>query len=161
MNNEALTELKNLTSAVTFEDLLPNTDFEWIVTTLGIKGNIVVKAAQEAYEYIYDLSLGGLIPVPQEDGSIGLFINTSDEEPLFILEAPYLYDAAEEYSTALTMTLAGDGTLTLTADAEWINAPERVLPVVIDPTLNTIEEHWHSRCACFKRLSQFNIHRPE
>jgi len=135
LHNETFTELKNLTSAVAFEDILPDTDFEWIVTSLGIKGNVVVKAAREAYEYIYDLSLGGLTPVPQEDGSIALFVNISDEEPLFALEAPYMYDAAEKYSTALTMTLAGDGTLTLTADAEWINAEERVLPVVIDPTL--------------------------
>ena len=52
----------------------------------------------DEYIYLFDLSLDGLLPVPQEDGSIYLYVDVEDEEPLFILEAPYMYDAAGEES---------------------------------------------------------------
>ncbi|MCL2462701.1 MAG: DNRLRE domain-containing protein, partial [Defluviitaleaceae bacterium] len=128
-------KLDSLSSAVIYRGIFPGADLEYIVTPSRIKEYITVREAQEEYEYLFDLSLGGLIPVPQEDGSICLFKGAGEAEPLFILEAPYMYDAAGEESYALTMALAEDGTLTLTADAAWINDESRVLPVVIDPTL--------------------------
>lgn len=142
----------NLSSAVIYRGMFPGADLEYILTPTKIKENIIVKEAQEKYEYLFNLSLDGLIPVPQEDGSIYLMKEAEDEDaaediegpkiaeepkPLFILEAPYMYDAAGEESTALSMELAADGTLTLTADAAWINAGERKFPVAIDPTITT------------------------
>jgi len=130
-------EVGNLSSAVTYRDIFPGADLEYIVTPTKIKENIWVKEPQASYIYKFHLSLGGLIPVPQEDGSIYLLKNAADTEPLFILQAPYMYDAAGVSSTALKMDLAADGTLTLSADAAWINAEGRAFPVVIDPTLVT------------------------
>ena len=69
----------------------------------------------------------GLIPVPREDGSISLFTGVEGEGPLFVLEAPYMADAAGEESTALQMDLAADGTLTLTADAACPGTHSRTL----------------------------------
>jgi len=128
-------ELSNRSSAVTFRDIFPGADLGYIVTSSRIKEFVTIKQLQETYIYLFHLSLSGLIAVPQEDGAIFLFKAVSDEEPLFILEAPYMYDAAGEQSTAVKMELTDDGTLTLTADAAWINDENRVLPVVIDPTL--------------------------
>ena len=128
-------KLDNLSSAVIYRDIFPGTDLEWIVMPGEIKENLYIKELQDEYTYLFDLSLDGLIPVPQEDGSIYLYVDIEGEEPLFILEAPYMFDAEGEESTALSMTLAEDGTLTLVADAAWINDETRVLPVVIDPTL--------------------------
>lgn len=130
-------ELDSRSSAVTYRDIFPDADLQYWVTSSRIKESIIVKKAQEKYEYLFDLSLGGLIAVPREDGAIWLVENAEDAEPLFILEAPYMYDAAGEESAALSMKLAEDGTLALTADEAWINDEARVLPVVIDPTLVT------------------------
>jgi len=127
--------LDKLTSSVIYRDIFPGADLEFINLPTQIKENIYIKEIQDEYIYLFDLSFDGLTAVPQEDGSIYLYADVEDEKPLFILEAPYMYDAAGEESTALAMTLAEDGTLTLAADAEWINDEARVLPIVIDPTL--------------------------
>jgi len=136
-DNAKKMEQNNLTSAVTYRNIFPGADLGYDVTPSKIKEYITIKAIQDRYTYLFNLSLGGLIPVPQEDGSIYLLKAKDDEEPLFILEAPYMYDAAGEVSKALKMTLAEDGTLTLTADAAWVNDESRELPVTIDPTITT------------------------
>ena len=128
-------ELDNLSSSVTYRDVFPGADLQYILTPEQIKEYITVKELQDEYIYQFDLFWDGLFAAPQQDGSIYLLKNIEDAEPLFVLEAPYMYDAAGAVSTALKMDLAADGTLTLTADAAWINDAARVLPVYIDPTL--------------------------
>lgn len=64
--------LDNLTSAVTYPDIFPGADLEYIVSPSKIKENIVVKEQSEAYTYRFDLALNGLMPIPQKDGSIHL-----------------------------------------------------------------------------------------
>lgn len=136
-DNAKRMELIKQTSSVTYRDIFPGADLEYIISSGKIKESIFIKEAQKEYTYQFSLSLDGLIPISQKDGSISLFIKPEDEEPLFTLEAPYMYDAAGEESTALKMILSNDGVLTLTADEKWINDETRKLPVVIDPTLET------------------------
>ena len=135
--NARVMALDSLASAVTYRNIFFGADLIYHVTPSKLKEYISVNEIQDEYIYIFNLSLGGMIPVPQEDGSIYLLAQKDDEEPLFILEAPFMYDAAGEASTALKMMLAEDGTLTLTADAAWINDENRELPVTIDPTITT------------------------
>ncbi|MCL2106298.1 MAG: DNRLRE domain-containing protein [Oscillospiraceae bacterium] len=139
--NERITSLDKLSSAVVYPDIFPGADLEYILTPSKIKENIVIKQPQAEYIYHFDLSLGGLIPVPQEDGSIYLFKSIKDAEPLFILESPYMYDAADEISAELKMELGEDGVLTLTASEDWINDEARVWPVVLDPTLVLVKNN--------------------
>lgn len=132
--NEDEFQLTNQSSMVTYQNVLPDTDFEYIVTSSKLKESIIVNKKQSHYAYTFTLSFGSLIPAQQADGSIKLFANTGDADPVFILEAPYMIDAEDNISTNVTMTL-NNNTLTLTADADWINAQERAFPVVIDPTV--------------------------
>jgi len=60
--------LDNLSSAVTYRDIFPGADLQYQITPTRIKESIIVKELQEKYEYLFDLSLDGLILVPQEDG---------------------------------------------------------------------------------------------
>jgi len=128
-------QLKNLTSAVTYKNVFPDTYLDYIVSPKGIKENIVVEKSQESYGYQFTFDTAGLIPAAREDGSIWLVEQDKRDEAVFILQAPYMYDAKGEYSDAVEMKLE-DGILTITADTEWINDEDRTLPVVIDPTLN-------------------------
>ena len=132
--NAEIMEVENLTSAVVYEDIFPDADLEYVITPSAIKGNVVVHEPQEEYVYHFTLSYDGLMPMQQESGAIYLFADANDNEPLFIVKAPVMFDAAGEVSTALELVLE-DGILTLTADANWLNAEERVFPVAIDPTL--------------------------
>ena len=55
----------------------------------------------------------------------------------YVISAPYMYDAAGEYSDAVTLTLTETKnkkfTLTLTAESEWLGDASRAYPVCIDP----------------------------
>ena len=133
-NNDEIMALDNLSSAVVYTNVFQNTDLEYVVTATGIKEYLVVKTPQTEYIYYFNMDLGGLVPVAQEDGSILLFEPGNAEEAIFIIHAPYMYDSNGEFSDAVTMTL-DNGKLTVEADAQWINDPGRAWPIFIDPTI--------------------------
>jgi len=124
----------NVSSAVVYEGLFRGTALEYIVMPNRLKENFVVTVPQAEYIYRFDVSMDGLVSMPQDDGSILLVAASNPEEAIFSLEAPYMYDAVGETSHAIEMVLV-DGVLTVTADAAWLNADNRVFPAVIDPSV--------------------------
>ena len=135
-NNEVMA-VENQSGAIVYEDIFNNADLEYIVTTNSIKENIVVQKKQYDYTYSFDMDFGELVPIVNEDNSIRV-VDPETEETVFFVAAPYMYDANCMESTDIDMTLVEDDeiyVLTLKASADWINASERVLPVVIDPTV--------------------------
>ena len=102
-----------------------------------LKENIIVNSKSDKYTYKFSIDLVGLIPVLMDDGSISL--NNSDNESIFTIPAPYMYDGDGSYSNNVTYTLTGNTTegytLVVTASPEWINASERTFPIVIDPAI--------------------------
>ena len=85
------------------------------------------------------MKLKGLSATLVADGSVIL----ADEETgvtVYTIPAPYMYDAAGEYSGAVQYALTQKNskyTLTVTADADWINSEGRAFPVTVDPTIGT------------------------
>ena len=135
-NNEVMA-VENQSGAIVYEGIFNNADLEYIVTTNSIKENIVVQKKQYDYTYSFDMDFGELAPIVNEDNSIRV-VDPETEETVFFVAAPYMYDANYIESTDIDMTLVEDDgiyVLTLKASADWINASERVLPVVIDPTV--------------------------
>ncbi len=135
-NSEAMT-VKNQVGGVVYEDVFDNSDLEYIVTTNSIKENIVVNEKQDKYIYSFNMDFGELTPVINEDNSISL-VESKTNETVFYIAAPYMYDANNMESSDIDLTLAekdGKYILTLQANADWIDAPERAFPVVIDPTV--------------------------
>ena len=121
----------NHTSKVTYSNLLPNTDFEYIISSSKLKENIVVKKPNGINTFVFDLSFDGYTASTQQDGSIKFYENNENEA--FILDAPYMIDANGETSDSVQLQLKNK-TLTLSADPSWLNDPSRVYPVTIDPT---------------------------
>ena len=139
--NAEIMELENLSAGIAFEKVFPDADLEYVILSDGIEKYIVVYSQQAEYIYRFNMDLDGLVPVPQEDGSILLVEPNDPLSVVFILPAPYMYDANGAYSTDVKMTLE-NGVLTITADSAWLNSEERVLPAVIDPTINTHKDNW-------------------
>ena len=82
-----------------------------------------------------------------------LFKNGS-ETPTLTIAAPVMTDSNGAISDAVTLSLVDD-ILTVSADEEWIQAPERAYPIKIDPNFTvtsgkidvaTVSEH-HGRYA--------------
>lgn len=136
--NSTKTVVDNQAGALLYDKIFPNADLEYIVNGNSIKENIVVHQKQEEYVYTFDMDFGGLIPVEQEDGSYRIIDSAKPDETVFVLAAPYMYDANGTESYEVEMSLAANGNkylLTLLADATWINNSQRAFPVVIDPTV--------------------------
>ena len=66
-----------------------------------------------------------------------------DNETVFYIPAPYMYDAEGEFSDAVTYSLENENgnkyILTITADNNWIDSDNRKFPVTIDPTVQMPE----------------------
>ena len=134
-----------LCASVFYRNVYENVDISYNLSAFNIKESIIINNRRENYAFSFTLDVGDLTPSIQENGSIAL----SDEadQCIYLIPAPYMYDAAYDYSDAAAYSLErneqGVWTLTVTADADWINAEDRVFPVTIDPTLID-QRKWNS-----------------
>ncbi|MDE7306395.1 MAG: hypothetical protein K2N33_03305, partial [Clostridia bacterium] len=122
-------------NSVTFKSS-DQTEIQYKVLSDRIKENIVVNDKQDSYEYLFLMDIGGL-SVEEENGSI-LLNDIDNGETQFIIPSPYMYDAKQVRSNAVTYEVeADDGQLIIKviADAAFINAADRAFPVIIDPQI--------------------------
>ncbi|MBQ7826731.1 MAG: DNRLRE domain-containing protein, partial [Clostridia bacterium] len=137
---QKMTTLEKISASILYADILPSTDLEYIVKGLTVKENIIVKAKADDYSYSFTMKLNNLTATQAESGEITITDPSTGETVYYIL-APIMWDADHVTSDRVTMTLMASGnntyTLTVTADAEWMNDPERAYPVTIDPPIYT------------------------
>ena len=134
-------------SKIRYQNVQGGTDLEYILKGNDIKENIIIKQAKTSYEYTFRLSLSGLTADLETSGRISLS-DAQTGEGKYELPAPYMFDAsgATSYGVAYALVEIKDGEylLSVAADASWINAPERVFPVTVDPTIKPDEGVWAS-----------------
>lgn len=129
--------LDNAGSVISYEDVEIDTDFDYEISALGIKEDIIVKTQQNNYKYSYILETGGLVPSVESDNTI-ILTDTETNSVVYIIEAPIMYDNAGAESTDIKIKLKDKQDkyeLIIEADKKWINAEEREFPVTIDPTV--------------------------
>ncbi|MFE3142916.1 LamG-like jellyroll fold domain-containing protein [Streptomyces scopuliridis] len=129
--------------ALTFVDVLPDTDLELVPLTDGSKENLVLRSPDAANSWLFPLDVKGLTPRLTDDGDVE-FIDADDAVTATIPHA-YMADSKVDprsgdtaQSRELTYditTVGGTPALRLTADRAWLDAPERVYPVTVDPTI--------------------------
>jgi RHS repeat-associated protein len=106
----------------------------------GVKEDIEIGslAAPSSFTYALDAA-AGVVPALLPDGSVEF--RDGQGHVLATLPAPYMSDSAGAESRAVKYELGpeeqGHWRLTIVADREWLEAPDRVLPVRIDPTITT------------------------
>lgn len=128
---------EKIRSEVLFDNVFEDTSFEYELMPTGVKENIIVHQRQDNYDYEFSLLAEGMQSI--QEGKSVLFVNVAGET-IFRMPAMYMTDAAGAYSEEVFYTLtgsAGNYNLKITADKNWINAEERVFPVVIDPIIDT------------------------
>ena len=140
--NEELSFAEQITPAklradVLYRDVYDGVDLSYTLYSYNVKETIVLNRPRSSYSFPFALDAEGLSPVLLADGSIEL--RAADGEVMYLIPAPYMYDAAGAESNAVSYALeesaSGSWTLTVTADADWINAEDRAFPVSIDPTV--------------------------
>ena len=134
-NSELVVGTKN--SAITYANAFENVSIEYEVSSSIIKESIVVSKKSDNYKYEFTIDFGSYIPRVDSNGGIEIFETAESIEPIMAIASPYMFDANNETSEAVTMELvhnSSDYTLVVEADKSWINKLGRKFPVVIDPT---------------------------
>ena len=89
--NANIMTAENLTASVLYADLFAGASMEQIVTPSGVETSIVIAQSQDNLAFLFDLDLGGLVAVPQEDGSI-FFFAPADVVNVIAIERPVLME---------------------------------------------------------------------
>lgn len=125
-----------LRSQILYEDVSPGVDLIYTLYGNNIKETIRLRTTQSGYCYSFRLNTEGLTPTLNADGSVSL--TNSDNVCVYEVPAPYMTDANGAYSEDVSYSLTQDESgwcLAVTADEDWIQDPQRVFPIDIDPTL--------------------------
>lgn len=139
-------------NAVLYNDVFDGIDIQYTVNALGMKEDIILNKLVDKNIFTYKLDVSGA-EVVAENGVLNLYKKNSNT-PVLTISAPIMTDANGAISNAISMTLEDD-VLTVTADQDWIQSPERAYPIKIDPNLTvpankidvvTVSEH-HERYA--------------
>lgn len=135
-------------SLVQYTGIEDGIDLEYEVMNDRLKENIIIRSLKPSYSFFFVLRTKGVTAVLSEDKKNIDFYEKGDKgkEP-FRIPVPFMVDAAGEKSYAVTYQLTqvseNEYRLGILADADWINAKDRTLPIVIDPEVeysNSISE---------------------
>lgn len=119
-----------------YPEVWEHTDLKYTSQTIGLKEEIILNGPGHPMQFSFRFQLHNLSYKQTENGDI-LFSDKSGEVKA-IIPPGYMIDANEESSDEVTILLEEKGNnliLTLIPDESWIQAEERVYPIVIDPTI--------------------------
>lgn len=127
------------TSTIQYSDALANdVDLEYTVLPSRIKESIILNSPQSISAYTVTINTTDLSARLLDNREVEFY--TEDGETVFSMWSPYMYDSASELSEDIEVELTDLGneqyTITLTPDAAWLNSPDRVYPIVIDPDVS-------------------------
>ena len=140
--------LNKVTSGtIQYENILENIDVEYNVVSKTIKENIILKSKSAINQEIsFQFQTDNLKMEKTEDNRI-VFSEENQEEVLFILKAPYMYDAKNEINSDIDVELKKENgnkyIMTLKPNKEWLESEEREYPIIIDPTVQTSLDYNH------------------
>ncbi|HEX9969300.1 MAG TPA: LamG domain-containing protein, partial [Acidimicrobiales bacterium] len=123
-------------NTVTYADVFPGVDLVYVVARGHVKELVRVhtpEAAARAARLVSPLALSGVTAKPGADGGIR-FVDGKGKVRAHMPVGVAFDSAAAVSSTPVRYQLEDDAVAVLT-DVAWLTSPERVFPVVIDPTL--------------------------
>ena len=123
-------------NCVVYNNVFAQTDIVYASTVGSVKEYIVLTGSSAPNEFVFTYDLHGGSIAQTEDGVYAVF--AADGERAFDFGMLFAVDAVGNYSDALTYDFVANGdktSVTVTLDPDYMNDPERVYPVVIDPTI--------------------------
>jgi YD repeat-containing protein len=131
-------------SQALYRGVLPGADLSYQVTSGSVKESVVLAAAPSApVSYRWQLSGTGFSVRAGRDGEIELVADADGSvamtiPPAVMVDSSGKAQVSEPATANAPMTVTKDASgwlLTITPDLSWLQAPERVYPVKIDPTV--------------------------
>lgn len=129
---------EKLYSRLSYANVYQNTNVIYDMDSNRVKESVVMESYSSTLRgYKYTLNVGEMIPVLEDDGQI-LFYDADQKNVVMVMPAPYLVDAAEESNWDVHVQLTGSNgiyTITYLLPTQWLAAPERAWPVILDPVV--------------------------
>ncbi|WP_329365019.1 LamG-like jellyroll fold domain-containing protein [Streptomyces sp. NBC_01483] len=133
---------KDENGTLVYADVLPGTDVQLVPIADGFKENLVLHSGDAANSWVFRLDAKGLTPRIAKDGDVEF--TDADGKVTATIPHAFMEDSridrrsgdgarSRKVSYELT-TVDGDPALRMTADRDWLEDPERVFPVTVDPT---------------------------
>lgn len=131
-------DISRTVSEIEYEDVLKNTNLEYVVTPTGVKENIIVENKESLKKsYSFNITKGDLKAAL--DKANNLYFKNNKGDVVFTIPAPVMTDASGAISYDIDVKVKNlkkeTITLTYTPDKKWLNAKDRVYPVAIDPVI--------------------------
>lgn len=132
------TLIQSTSSSITYASVSEGTDINYILSPEYVKENIVISNKNVLKDtYSFDINKGDLSASIDENGEV-VFQN-SDNETVFVIPAPVMYDAknisSKDINVVLTDKTDSIVTLEYTPSKDWLNNSDREYPVVLDPVI--------------------------
>ena len=129
-------------NAIIYNNVYDNINIQYTAITNSIKEDIILLKKSEQTSFQYEIKAPGMV-VELVNNQLCLYPEGKTlEDVVYILDAPYMIDAADEVSQAIRLVLSRQNEkniLTVTADKEWLHDKERLYPVRIDPTVTPVD----------------------
>ncbi|MEU7167301.1 LamG-like jellyroll fold domain-containing protein [Streptomyces morookaense] len=134
-------------SVITYPDVRPSADLQYIASSSSVKETILLKSKDAPTEWRFPLRTDGLTAKLDEQGAV-VFADKDGKQrarmPAGWMEDSHRDEHANqgEISSGVRYRLEPDHgrqVLVVTLDKDWLNAPERVFPVKVDPSVNGID----------------------
>ncbi|PGK08261.1 wall-associated protein [Bacillus anthracis] len=130
-------------NTVWYKGIFPNIDLKSTTFNENVKEDFVLREYTGHHIFTFALETD-LTPSLQEDGSIDF--QNEKKEKVFTLPKPYMNDSNVDQQSGEAVTSDAvryniekkdekTYTLTVTADPQWLQAPERKYPVYVDPSV--------------------------
>lgn len=138
----------------TYSAALPSVSVSFQAQADALKENLVLKDRQAPDTFVYKLRTSGGLSA-RENGSGGIDFVDARNQVQFAFAAPFMFDASGSpagLSHAVTMRLGqstSGQTITVTADANWLQSSARRFPVTIDPTVVWTNVNYYGGQDCF------------
>jgi len=134
--------LDNLISEIRYNDFVDGADLQYIVSESAVKENIIVKTPLANHEFAFRISAANLSFGISEEGGIESLDENKAQRGVFSMPPPYMTDAGGVLSYDVSYKVenqeGGEYTLRIVPNEEWLNAPDRQYPVIIDPTITLV-----------------------
>lgn len=132
--------LSGIGSSVEFKDIYKNIDLKYDIVSKDIKESIVIKEKTDKSVFRFNLKLKNLVPKLMEDKTIVFYDKQDTSKQVFMMDAPFMYDAKNEISNDIQLNIKenkNEFILELVSNKEWINSTDRTYPITIDPSVST------------------------
>lgn len=141
--SEEKTILKNINSKVKYENIKEGVSLEYQIKSKTVKESIVLDNKIENPIFKFNINVKNLSAVLNEDKSISFYDDKDNSNLVYTMNSPFMFDKKGEISKDIEAILDKNNNgyiLTLQPNKEWLDAAERIYPVVIDPSVITSKD---------------------